>query len=252
MSNKIKVVVFDLDETLGYFKQFGLLWESIITYLKQNNTFFENTEQEQNAFNETLDMYPEFIRPNIEMILNYLKDKKDKNECDSVMIYTNNRGPKKWVYLIKNYFETKLNDFLFFNQIISAFKVNGKQIEPNRTTHEKTYNDLIECSKIPKNSQICFLDDTHYPQMTNDNVYYIKLKPYVYNIPIQDLINRFTTTMFYENISNRSKSDVIECITQHINSCDYTYVKKSKKEYVVDVVITKKILEHIHDFFQDK
>jgi hypothetical protein len=88
--------------------------------------------------------------------------------------------------------------------------------------------------------------------MTNDNVYYIKLKPYVYNIPIRDLISRFTTTMFYKNISDRSNLNVSEYIIQHINTCDYTYIKKSKKEYVVDVVITKKILEHIHDFFQDK
>ena len=33
-----KVVVFDLDETLGYFTEFGIFWDSLIQYLKNTNT----------------------------------------------------------------------------------------------------------------------------------------------------------------------------------------------------------------------
>ena len=65
----MKIVVFDLDETLGYFTLFGMFWECLI------NIFKEKTLN-QNYFNEILDLYPEFIRPNIINILKYIKKKK--------------------------------------------------------------------------------------------------------------------------------------------------------------------------------
>ena len=40
-------------------------------------------------------------------------------------------------------------------------------------SHDKTYNDFIKCTKLPTNSEICFLDDTFYPEMANDN--FVKL-----------------------------------------------------------------------------
>ena len=30
----MKIVVFDLDETLGYFTQYGIFWDSLAEYLK--------------------------------------------------------------------------------------------------------------------------------------------------------------------------------------------------------------------------
>ena len=33
----MKIVVFDLDETLGYFTEFGIFWDSLTIYLKTNN-----------------------------------------------------------------------------------------------------------------------------------------------------------------------------------------------------------------------
>ena len=29
----MKIVVFDLDETLGYFTEFGIFWDSLVQYL---------------------------------------------------------------------------------------------------------------------------------------------------------------------------------------------------------------------------
>ena len=57
----MKIVVFDLDETLGYFVEFGIFWDSLNLYLIKNNKKGLN----QNDFNNILDLYPEFIRPNI-------------------------------------------------------------------------------------------------------------------------------------------------------------------------------------------
>ena len=33
----MKIVVFDLDETLGYFTQYGIFWDSLANYLKIKN-----------------------------------------------------------------------------------------------------------------------------------------------------------------------------------------------------------------------
>ena len=86
---------------------------------------------------------------NIINILLYLKDKKQSQCCNKLMIYTNNQAPKIWSKNIISYFESKIN-YKLFDQIISAFKINGKQLEFCRTTHDKTYHDLIKCTKMPK------------------------------------------------------------------------------------------------------
>jgi FMN phosphatase YigB (HAD superfamily) len=66
-----KIVVFDLDETLGYFVQLGILIDVIEEIF--------NIDMEQNLFNEILDLYPEFLRPNIIKILKYLKQRNQIN-----------------------------------------------------------------------------------------------------------------------------------------------------------------------------
>ncbi len=103
MSELNKVVVFDLDETLGYFQEFGILWNSLqIKYSNQLN--FDN-----NLFNSLLDLYPELLRPNIlnilDMIVKNQKNQKNQNiKPILLMIYTNNNGGKNWVNLIIKYF----------------------------------------------------------------------------------------------------------------------------------------------------
>ena len=42
----------------------------------------------------------------------------------------------------KKYLELKLN-YKLFDRVISAYKVNGIQIEKKRTSHDKTYKDLL-------------------------------------------------------------------------------------------------------------
>ena len=64
------IIVFDLDETLGYFTQLGIIWECLINEIDNNLLNFFNT----------LDLYPEFLRPNIFNILNYIKKKKKQKK----------------------------------------------------------------------------------------------------------------------------------------------------------------------------
>jgi hypothetical protein len=106
------------------------------------------------------------------------------------MIYTNNTGPREWARHIISYFERKIN-FKLVDQIIAAFKINGKRVEICRTTQNKTHKDLIKCTKIPVDAEICFMDDYFYPEMSNDNIYYINIKPYYHDLKFKDMLERF-------------------------------------------------------------
>lgn len=245
-----KIVVFDLDETLGYFVEFGMFWDTLKHYYKKNNSneiiisHSYNPTFDQAYFNKLLDLYPEFTRPNIMNILNYLKKKKDEKHCHKLMIYTNNQGPPEWAQFIKGYFEDKLKSSLF-DQIIGAFKVNGKQVELCRTTHNKTHKDFISCTKIPETTQICFIDDVFHPGMSNDNIYYIHIKPYTYDLPFETIIGRFAKKY---NAPTSMKEDMLNGLKRYA----YTYVEKTPIEHKIDVMLSKQILHHLHVFFNRK
>jgi len=244
-----EIVVFDLDETLGYYVEFGMFWDALKEFIKTHNI---PIIMDQQLFNKALDLFPEFLRPNIINVLNYLKQKKSAKHCHKLMIYTNNQGPDEWAQQIQEYFETKVN-YKLFDQIIKAFKIRGKQVEICRTSHMKNHTDLIRCTKIPETTEICFLDDVYHPGMVDDRVYYINLKPYVHDLPFETMIDRFI------------KSDIIDLsqnINQNVNVTEFTkdmlaymkrynhdYVEKTKEAQNVDKILSKKILQHLHTFF---
>jgi hypothetical protein len=249
MPERNKIVVFDLDETLGYFTQLCIIWESIEQYIHENNV--DTRKMGQDDFNKLLELFPEYVRPNIETILDYLKQKKMTKKCKNVMIYTNNQRQKNWVFLIKKYFETKLK-YNLFDQIISAFKINGRQVELCRTTHNKTHKDFIKCSKIPQHTQICFIDDTYYPEMhKDDDVYYIKIKPYTYSLGEDTIIDRLKKSTFFDKWFRSDINIERECLLQflkdHLHNLQYK--SKSMNEYDIDKIITKQIMNHIELFF---
>jgi hypothetical protein len=254
MNCSSKIVVFDLDETLGYFVEFGMFWDTLKHYYKINEDSTNKDSNinknktpvfDQSLFNKLLDLYPEFTRPNILNILKYLKKQKQDKHCHKLMIYTNNQGPPEWAQQIKGYFEDKLN-FALFDQIIGAFKVNGKQVELCRTTHTKTHKDFISCTKIPETTQICFIDDVFHPGMTNDNIYYIHIKPYTYDLPFETIVDRFIGSgLLFKN----SPTSMKEAIITGMKRYSYTYVGKQHLEHEIDAMLTKKILHHLRTFF---
>jgi hypothetical protein len=239
MPESSKIVVFDLDETLGYFTQLCIIWESLKIPL------------DQDAFNKLLDLFPEYIRPNIDTILDYLKEKKLSKKCKNVMIYTNNQRQKEWVFFIKKYFETRLK-YELFDQIICAFKVNGKHVELCRTTHNKTHKDFIKCSKIPQNTQICFIDDTYYPEMHSEEVYYIKIKPYKYYLTEDTILSRLKKSTLFDKwqLSQREKEELMHSLKEQLLLLPNK--PKSMKEYDIDKIITKEIMNHIEIFFNSQ
>jgi hypothetical protein len=248
----MKLVVFDLDETLGYFVEFGIFWDSLCLYLLKN----KEEEPTQEDFNNILDLYPEFLRPNIINILNYLKEKKLKKICDKIMIYTNNQGPRKWANHIISFFETKLN-YKLFDQIIAAFKVNGKRIELCRSSHDKSYKDLIRCTKIPVNAEICFLDDNYFPGMANKNIYYINIKPYLYDLQFEEIYKRFLNSEIGKSILNKIKDEInknkesqfINFMEKNIKMYNFQVIEKLPNENEIDKILSKKIMYHLELFF---
>ena len=243
MSNgvsKDKIVVFDLDETLGNFIELGIFWDAL-------ENFHGHKLPDQHFF-DIVDMFPEFLRPNILTILKFLLDKKRNGKCNSLMIYTNNQGPKSWARMISSYFDAKLGESTF-DRIISAFKVRGKVVEIGRTSHQKSVEDFFRCTKIQPNAQICFLDDQYHPLMEHENVFYINVKPYVYNIPFRDMAEKY-----YDNYDKKglleSKEEFVSTIEKFMNRYNYRCVPKDDIEQDVDVIVSKKILLHLEEFFK--
>lgn len=231
-----KIVVFDLDETLGCFVEVGMFWDALEHTLK--------TKLTQGQFFEVMDMFPEFIRPNIYKILSFLKKKKRKGDCKHVMIYTNNQGDRRWTEMIAAYFDMKTKS-KFFDQIIAAFKVRGKIVEVCRTSHDKSVDDLLRCVKMPRGTQICFLDDQYHPLMEEDDVYYINIKPFTHSIPFSTMAERYwdNSRLFID------RNTFVTEITSFMQRYSFTVTEKSSSEEHVDTIVGKQILVHLNDFF---
>lgn len=239
----MKIIVFDLDETLGYFTQFGIFWDCLNENFNKANYTLTQTD-----FNNVLDLYPEFLRPNIIDILIYLKDKKRTNCCNKIMIYTNNQGPKEWCEHIIHYFDNKIN-YKLFDQIIAAFKVNGEKVELCRTTHNKTHTDLIKCTQIPSNAQICFLDDKYHHEMSNEHIYYINVKPYYHDLPFEVMLDRLKKSKLYnQQIDVKFESSMMNTIKQY----HYDYTIKPTSEHNIDVIVSKQMAIHLKLFLRKK
>jgi hypothetical protein len=256
-----RIIVFDMDETLGYFVELGMFWDALQNfYMKHkmvNNEMEEKTFHLKNAtssmhFCKVLDLFPEFMRPDIIKIVEYIHSKKNNNNCDKLLIYTNNQGPKSWANLISSYFDYILKKQVF-DKVIYAYKVKGKHIELERTTHDKTFDDLIRCSKMNKNTHICFLDDQYHPYMKNDNVYYVNVKPYVYNLKYNEMAERYYDAYhktFLDDVVH--KNEFILDIVSFMNEFRYTVVEKNDKDFNVDKFISQRMMYHLKCFFNEK
>jgi hypothetical protein len=220
-----KYAVFDVDETLGYFSQFGAFVDALNNYYSNfSRVVFDN-------FNELLDLYPEFIRPNMIEILKYVSVKRREGACKGIIIYTNNQGPRVWVANISKYFDYKVGTKVF-DQIIAAFKVNGKIVQEGRTTQNKTYEDLVRVANIPKTSEICFVDDLNHPGMRHPNVLYINVKPYVETLPTSTLIKRYLDSNLGKNILPQNREKFSKSIKKRMGVRDDSDYESSTKSQI--------------------
>ena len=162
----MNIIVFDVDETLGAFFEFSQYCSRSLYTNKVN----------YRQFKYLLDINPIYLQPNILIILEYIKQKKDKN-CKVVM-FTNNQGHPVWIQYIKLYLHEKLN-YELFDKIIYA-----KKYEPKRKQESKCLIDFWNCTRYPTDSKILFIDDQYHPYMLYKPVIYIKMHPYTTHDPI--------------------------------------------------------------------
>jgi hypothetical protein len=243
-----KVIVFDLDETIGSFNELILLW----IYLEKIKSLFNLLlDLNQDYFNNLLDLYPEFVRYGMLTIFEFLNHKKKTKDCHKIFIYTNNIYSKEFPEKIKNYIDYKLNTTGFIDKNICAFKINNVIIEHLRTTYKKTYTDFIRCSILPKTTEICFIDNTYYNKMKHDKIYYIQPRPYFHNLDNHQIIERFINSHQFEEITKQLINDEDICkIKDYLyNSFSQQNVEKKVIDMEIDILVTQKMLYHIKDFF---
>lgn len=234
-----KYIAFDVDETLGYFSQLGSFIDAISFYYKDySGSIFER-------FNEILDLYPEFVRPKMIEILKYIYKKKVNGFCNGVFIYTNNQGPRAWVQHIAKYFDYKVGNIEIneeeeknyhvhlFDKIIGAYMINGKVIEPGRTSQNKIYNDLLRITEISPKAKICFVDDLNHPEMRHENVLYLNVKPYVKTLSVNEMIRRYLKSPLASNIvSTREFILAIRDRMGDMKNANHTHLNLHDSNYI--------------------
>lgn len=147
-------IVFDLDETLGFFAQISRIWLTLNT--------LNNNQLSHQDFYDLCDLFPKIMRPGIFPLLNYLNQLKGIS-IGKVVLYTNNMGPPSWARIIIDFIHYKTNSNIF-DVIIPGHVGKGSC----RTTKVKTYNDLLRCVNLSKTTKICFIDDQPHARL-NEN-----------------------------------------------------------------------------------
>lgn len=241
-----KVVVFDMDETLGYFLELGYFWNALLKFYYNNN---QQQHQINNSmhFHKILDLYPEFLRPNIFFVLKYILKQKEDNNNNRIIVYTNNNGPKIWTEYITSYFEYKLNNKIFDN-VIGCYRMN----ENKRTTYHKTINDLLNCADLKyDNIDICFIDDQYHYYMINNKLLYIRVKPYVNNLEYTEMATRYYDVYgdMLLNKNNITKEYFVEEINNYMCENNYKLILKNSIDLKDDEEKSNIMFDYIINFF---
>lgn len=224
----MKFVIFDLDETLGYFKQLYYLFSVV----KKINASFVLT---QSVFHRVLDVFPEFLRPQILDILLYLKQQKQFHPHTYLILYTNNTHPN-WTTYIRTYMEDKIHEasgkssdakeeeaeaeepsHSFFDKIIHAQNQHAC-----RQHQRKHLDDLFRCIDYASQSPICYIDNEYHPGMKSRQTHYCKLSSYVCNLPLVVLSERLRQNHLLDELLPGVHPSVFENIYQHYSQNKYT------------------------------
>lgn len=175
-------IVFDLDETIGFFPQVGIIWDVINNY---NNGKLHETD-----FYSLMDLFPNVFRPGILKTLDYINKKKG-GEVSKIVLYTNNMGHPSWARMIIGYIHYKLGKQVF--DVIIPGHVGRKFGELScRTSPLKTYADLVRCANISRDTPVCFVDDQPHAKMTDN--------PMVTSVFVNAYNHFYTTSAIIKNL----------------------------------------------------
>ena len=204
--SKNKLVVFDLDETLGYFSQLYVIWCSLIKLSK--------TKLSVTDFYKLSDNYIFYYQPAIFETLCYLKENKIKT-----IIFTNNQALYWWPRLIALYLNYRTNRYDdLFKTVIGSYKTGKRLNDKRRTSNMKKYEDLKRIMKLDNNTKILFLDDQEHREMRHSNVEYFKVPDYVKILPPTNIINIFLHSSFGKKFIQKNNISINFFINYIYNS----------------------------------
>jgi hypothetical protein len=87
--------------------------------------------------------------------------------------------------------------------------------------------------------------------MHNDKIYYINIKPYIHDLEFNVMIKRFLDNSELSNeIENTNYFK--EFILSFLKKYNYIYELKRQETQNLDKIVSKKMLHHLHIFFQMK
>lgn len=234
-----KIVIIDLDETLGSFSDLYLLWVGVLQIWPSFD-----------KLSIILDMYPEFFRYGILTILEYIYQKKLQRVCSKLILYTNNQCSGEWVSLLCQYIESNVRrsykkQIKLFDSIIGPYKIGNKIVEQKRTAHKKRMSDVYNYFPYETKAQFCFIDDVLFAEMKAKNVYYICPKPYVHSLTAHEMIKRITKAIW---IPNEYKLLRTSSFWRSWFSINRHNMRKKRNDICNDLNISKKMLFHIKEF----
>jgi hypothetical protein len=89
--------------------------------------------------------------------------------------------------------------------------------------------------------------------MANDNIYYINLKPYYYDLQFDNMIEQFSKSILGRKILkiDISFEEFKEFMKRETEKYNYDYIEKTKEEYEIDKILGKHVLSHLQYFFND-
>jgi hypothetical protein len=234
-----KVIVFDLDDTIGHFEQVSMFLNGLQLIVDKNIS--------DKYLYKLLDLLPQILRPGILDTLETISKIKKRNKCVKVIIYTNNMGPRSWTLIIKRYLERKLK-YNIFDKVITAYRPHKKH--NCRTTHSKTHKDLLKCTGYHPNTEFLFLDDQMHVEMKHPHIHYLHLHPYTYSIPFNKMINSYLDSKYGKLIKKKYKNRFQEYMYKYLTSGTgyHKYHIKKTKISKKDIEQMRYIKKHIHKF----
>lgn len=243
-----KQFVFDLDETIGSFSDLYILFQCIDHFQSEYNIVLY--DDVSILVSQMLQLYPEFFRHGIEIVMEYLHNKKAAGACSGVYIYTNNSCiPDTWPYFITNFIETNWNLPGLFDSVIRAFKINGNLIDQRRNTSEKTHSELLRCLILPRNTEFCYLDNEHYPKMEHRYVYYLQPRPYHHYLNNTIILERFIKSELGHHMAHLLKADLYHILPGWYTNRGYSLNVYRPIDIDIDLHISKRILKYMCKFF---